>query len=91
MRTTNNHDNHHNANQTSPAQQHANSNEIRPIPTLSNSIFPNGIPLSHSKPIKQGNVPDSAQHDEAREKVIPEESIRGRRSGRSCDDRIGLV
>ena len=81
MRTTNNHDNHYNANQTSPAQQHANSNEIRPIPTLSNSIFPNGIPLSHSKPIKLGRVPESTQHDEARVKVIPEQYHKGGEMG----------
>ena len=51
-------------------------NDIRPIPTLRTSIFPNCVPLSPDQPKKLGRVPDSIQHEEASQKVIPEENIR---------------
>ena len=60
-------------------------NDIRPIPTLRMSIFPNCVP------IKLGRVPDSIQHDEASKKVIPVNIVRVRRWGRQCEHRIGPV
>ena len=67
----------------------AKTNDI--IPTLCMDTFPNRVPLSHNNAIKLGSIPDSTQHDEAREKVIPEENIRVRRWGRWSDDRIGQL
>ena len=66
---------------------HAHIDDIRPIPTLNSSIFNKCVTPDPYAPIKQGMVPDSSQCGEARAKVIPEESLRGRRWGRSCEHR----
>ena len=73
-------------------QHHARKmNDIRPIPTLTFGIFPSCVPLSHSRPIKLGRVPDSTLHDEARGKVIRVFITRVGRSGRSCEHPIGPI
>ena len=70
---------------------HAHINNIRPIPTPNWSISYNCVPLSPHQPIKLENVPDSTQCGEARRKVIPEETIRVGRWGRSCEHRIAML
>ena len=67
---------------TSSSQHHAHKNERHKTHRKASAYSPIAYPypLSHSRPIKLGRVPDSTQHDEARRKVIPENIIKSTRS-----------
>ena len=76
---------------TNAAHANMNANDNKSHSNAQHGHIPqlrNPIPF---QPIKLGRVPDSIQHDEASEKVIPENIIRGGRSGRWSGHRIGLL